>query len=135
MEDYEIERLQNFVNRYDEFQKHGVAPKTTLSIEERDMVAMMVIDICCISEQEQNPQCKNNAAWHNKDIDNFVKLHNNFYKRFKAVRDSLIAHLDHNISKQERVNYSVYTMSIYTTFELKEFYNLCKQIIKKENSK
>ena len=133
MEDYEIERLQNFVNRYDEFQKHGVAVKQELSIEERDMVCMMIIDFCCISEQD--PEHKHRSAWHNVYIDDFICHHANLYARFKTIRDSLIAHLDHKTSKQERVKYSVNTMSKYTTFELKEFYDLCKQIIKKETLK
>lgn len=133
MEDYEIDKLQQFVDRYDEFQKHGVAVKQKLTIEERDMVCMMVIDFCCISEQD--PEYKHHSAWHNDDIDNFIYHHTNLYIKFKTIRDSLIAHLDHNASKQQRVIYSVDTMSKYTTFELKEFYNLCKQIIKKETLK
>lgn len=94
---------------------------------------MMVIDFCCISEQD--PEYKHHSAWHNDDIDNFIYHHTNLYIKFKTIRDSLIAHLDHNASKQQRVIYSVDTMSKYTTFELKEFYNLCKQIIKKETLK
>lgn len=133
MENYEIDKLQQFVDRYDEFQKHGVAVKQKLSIEERDMVCMMIIDFCCISEQD--PEHKYHSAWHNDDIDNFIDRHMDLYTKFKTVRDSLIAHLDHNISKQQRVIRSVDAMSKYTTFELKEFYNLCKQIIKKETLK
>lgn len=129
MKDYEIDKLQQFVDRYEKFQRYGMVLKQKLSVEERDMVCMMIIDFCCISEQDS--EYKHHSAWHNEDIDDFIYHHTNLYIRLKTIRDSLIAHLDHNISKQQRVMYVADTMCIYTSLELKEFYELCKQIIKK----
>lgn len=133
MENYEIDKLQQFVERYEKFQRYGMVLKQKLSVEERDMVCMMIIDFCCISEQD--PEYKHHSAWHNEDIDDFIYHHANLYIRLKTIRDSLIAHLDHNISKQQRVMYVADTMCIYTSLELKEFYELCKQIIKKDKLK
>lgn len=80
----EKERLQLFVDRYENFIKTAPFVKKEFSPADKDCLSMMLIDFCCICEQNQ----ESDAYWNNELIDNFVKDNFNFYRSCKVLRDS-----------------------------------------------
>nr|DAI49913.1 MAG TPA: hypothetical protein [Caudoviricetes sp.] len=125
MEEYKIDRLQCFIARYEELQKHGIVAKRDLTIEEKDMVAMLIIDFCCITSQNLN----DGSYWRNADIDKFVETHSALHTQLKTIRDNFIAHLDHSKYKQEKVYIQSKARMVSSSYELKEFYIFCKQLV------
>ena len=125
MEDYEIDRLRSVVERYENVQKRGFVVKRNLTIDEKDAIAMLIIDFCCITSQN----LKDGSYWRNADIDKFVETHSALHTQLKTIRDNFIAHLDHSKSKLERVILQSKMGGISASRDLNEFYILCKQLI------
>lgn len=123
----ELDRLKQFVSEYEEVTKVSTF-KTQLSLTEKTIISTIIIDFCCICEQDHGKR-KNPAAWHNKKIDKFVHKNEKFYKQTKTIRDSFVAHIDHNGAKEEQI------LNVFKPFDLeysktmKEFYALCKELL------
>lgn len=126
--DVEKQKLELFIERYENFIKNGEYGKKELSVEDKDCVSMMIIDLCCICDQNrQNP--KNLSYWNNSLIDEFVKNNQDFYQRCKVIRDSFIAHLDHSNEKMLKINNAIENMGLEDSISFKNFYILCKNIV------
>ena len=127
MKIYSIEKqkLELFIERYENFIKNGEYGKKELSVGDKDRVSMMIIDLCCICDQHR----KSSSYWNNSSIDEFVKNNQDFYQRCKVVRDSFIAHLDHSNEKMLKINNTIENLSLDDSIAFKNFYILCRDII------
>lgn len=121
----EKERLQLFIDRYENFIKTAPFVKKEFSPADKDCLSMMLIDFCCICEQ--NP--KSDAYWNNELINNFVKDNSVFYNNCKVLSDSFVAHLDHSDKKALKVMTVSEKLGLLDSISLKKFCNLCKNII------
>lgn len=136
MYDVEIDRLKQFIEEYEEIQKTPVI-KAKLNIVEKSLVAMTVIDFCCICEQDgvdkSGKRRKNIAAWHNKKIDEFVCANGKLYNTMKTLRDSFVAHIDHTATREEKVDKILKSFGLLRAIEIQKFYSLCKRLLKEES--